>query len=102
MQKKPSNPQPDHNDEERRPQLGQQLGCSLMYIVLAFVGIWLFQAFILRPLAISAAEIPYSEFKQRLEAGQVKEVVLGQSLITGTLVTPTGGKRPSPRCASRP
>ena len=86
MQKKPSNPQPDNNDEERRPQFGQQLGCSLMYIVLAFVGIWLFQAFILRPLAISAAEIPYSEFKQRLEAGQVKEVVLGQSLITGTLV----------------
>ncbi len=86
MQNKPAGQQPrgGDNDESRRPQWGQQIGCSLGYLLIGFVAIWLFQAFILRPLAFSATEIPYSAFKQRLAEGQVAQVVIGQSTITGT------------------
>ena len=74
--------------------MGPQLGCSLVYILLGFVGIWLFQTFILRPVAISQTEIPYSQFKRELSEGRVTEVLVGETRISGVYVDSTGTERP--------
>ncbi len=37
----------------------------------------------------NAGPLPYSDFKQLLHAGKVREVMIGDSFITGTLKTPT-------------
>lgn len=58
---------------------------SAGYLVTALIAMWLFQEFILTPLAIQATEVPYSEFKQKLASGQIVEVLIGETDIMGTM-----------------
>ncbi|MCZ7546864.1 MAG: ATP-dependent zinc metalloprotease FtsH [Anaerolineae bacterium] len=84
MQNRPTGSKPDRNGDnnDQRPKFGPGIGCSLVYILLAFVGIWLFQS-LLRPIAFQATEVPYSAFKQMLEAGRVREATIGVTTIRG-------------------
>ncbi len=65
------------------------------YAAALVVAAWLFQG-VLAPLLIGAAEIPYSEFKAKLAAGDVVEVTLGET-IAGVMKAPAGTSPGPPR-----
>ena len=77
-------------DKERR----RQIGFSVAYILVAMLGIWLFQQLIFRPLVIRWTEVPYSQFLAELNKGNVDEVTLGPERIFYTCCTPPEGDRP--------
>jgi hypothetical protein len=66
------------------------------------IGVWLLQA-VVAPLLPRAAEIPYSEFKVKLAAGQVTDVTLGTP-IEGVMKAPKarhpGRRQPGSRPAA--
>ncbi|MBI2186758.1 MAG: ATP-dependent metallopeptidase FtsH/Yme1/Tma family protein [Acidobacteria bacterium] len=47
--------------------------------------IWLFQQFMASPLLFQALDIPYSDFRARVKAGQLVEVTIGGQRITGEM-----------------
>ena len=61
---------------EDQPSRRSQIPGWLPYAAAALIGVWLLQA-VVGPLLPRAAEIPYSEFKMKLAAGQVTDVTLG-------------------------
>jgi cell division protease FtsH len=63
---------------ERRP-----FPPGIGYLGVALVVVWLLQA-VVNPLLPRPAEIPYSEFKAKLAAGQINDVTLGAE-ITGLM-----------------
>jgi cell division protease FtsH len=73
-------------DEDRQTQLKRQFRGGLAYLGAALVGILLLQT-VLAPLMPRSAEIPYSEFKTKLAAGQIVDVTLG-SQIQGVMKNP--------------
>ncbi|GAP15677.1 membrane protease FtsH catalytic subunit [Longilinea arvoryzae] len=74
----------DSNNEIRK----RQLNFGLSYLFVALIGMWLFQQFILTPLMIREIEIPYSELKAKIKAGDVIELTLGTDRIVGTMKNP--------------
>ena len=86
MNKKPNSTKPDPEEEKKRQErLRHQMNFSLSYLVIGLIGLWLFQQFVLAPLAVRETEIPYSEFKTKLTAGQIVNVTIGDSTITGAM-----------------
>ncbi|MBZ5556174.1 MAG: ATP-dependent zinc metalloprotease FtsH [Acidobacteriia bacterium] len=73
-------------DEDPQTQLKRQLRGGIAYLGAALIGVWLLQM-VMGPLMPRAAEIPYSEFKTKLAAGQVIDVTLG-SQIQGVMKNP--------------
>ncbi len=71
-----------------QPSRNSQIPSWLPYVAAALMGVWLLQALV-APLVPRAAEIPYSEFKVKLAAGDVTEVTLG-TLIEGVMKDPEG------------
>jgi len=63
----------------------KQLRFSAIYLVVALLGMWLFQVLIFQPLLLEAQEVPYSVFRSDVAAGHVKEVTIGQERIFFTL-----------------
>ena len=63
------------------PRRQKQVKFSLWYIVFALVGMWLFQTLIFQPMVIQRTEVPYSEFLERIEAGQILAVTLDEERI---------------------
>jgi cell division protease FtsH len=55
---------------------------TLTYLLIGFLGIWLFQELVYRPRVIRRAEVPYSQFRQDLEEGRVTRVDLSGDRIT--------------------
>jgi cell division protease FtsH len=93
-ERKPASRKTDPEEEKkRREQMQRQMRTSLGYLIAALVGMWLFQEFILGPLAIRATEISYSEFKRKLADGQVVDVEIGVNDIVGSLKSPESGKK---------
>ncbi len=74
---------PKKSEQELRRR---QSGFMLSYVLVALLAMWLFQQLVLSPAMLRQIEIPYSEFKTRLKAGQVADVTLGTEQITGTIV----------------
>ena len=74
-----------------------QIPSWLPYAAAALIGVWLLQA-VVAPLLPRAAEIPYSEFKTKLAAGQVTDVTLGTP-IEGVMKNPEGQ---TPRAGDNP
>lgn len=72
-------------DKKRREQVERQLKVALSYLISNLIGLWLFQMFILTPLMNQALEIPYSEFKTKLKAGEITAVTLSDTRITGEM-----------------
>jgi cell division protease FtsH len=72
----------EQNDKDLRDK---QIKFLVTYLLFGFIGMWLFQQFILSPLMIQATQIPYSEFKAKIHLGEIVSVTLGQDRITGTM-----------------
>ena len=68
----------------------RQLRFSAIYLVVALLVIWLFQTFIFGPLIINRQEVPYSQFRQDLEAGNVVEVLFSGDRIFYVWRGPSG------------
>ncbi len=55
-------------DKKRR----RQVQFSVLYVLVAVVGVWLSQQLIFRPLVIRWTEVPYSQFLNELEDGNTQ------------------------------
>jgi cell division protease FtsH len=88
----------DDKDKDGKKQKGEprsrQVQYALSYLIFNLIGLWLFQQFILGPLAVQEISIPYSEFKTRLSAGEIDDVTLGSDRIVGTLTNEDGEETP--------
>ena len=98
---------PDQEDEkERQEQMARQMRYGITYILVGLVVLWLFQQFILGPLSVRSVDIPYSEFRQKLAAGQILTAEIGSSAIIGEMKDPSAGSKsdakptPAPTIAS--
>ncbi len=69
----------------------KQIQFSVVYLIVAMLGMWLFQELIFRPLLIRQTEVPYSQFLDQLEAGEVETVTLGGERIIYTTRQDTEG-----------
>jgi cell division protease FtsH len=74
-------------NEDRPTQFKRQLWSGLVYLAAALLGVWVLQT-LAGPLRPRPTEIPYSEFKTKLAAGQIVDVTLG-SQIQGVMKNPT-------------
>ncbi len=83
--RKPGPQKPEQDDETKREAQQRQMRYMLTYILVGFLVLWLFQQFILGPMALQAVEIPYSEFRAKLAAGDIIEVTIGQNDILGQM-----------------
>ena len=72
----------------------RQIGFSVIYVLVALLGIWLFQQLIFRPLVIRWTEVPYSQFLAQLQEGNIDEVTLGADRIFYTCCEPPEGDKP--------
>ena len=88
MNSKRDMPGKNRNEEENRRNSRHRLVRDLVvYLVTGLIVVWLYQQFILTP-AMKIENIPYSEFKAKLKAGQIVSVTLGDTHIAGTLKNP--------------
>jgi len=97
--KKPVPPKPDPEEEKkRREQIRRQMGFSISYVLIGMVVLWLFQEFILTPMLVQqAVELPYSEFRRKLAAGEIVSVTIGETDIVGRMRSPApAGQNPDP------
>lgn len=86
--KKTASQNDDDGGKDKEAQRRAQLSFVVSYIVFALVGVWLFQQFVLGPLAVQQTQIPYSEFKAKIASGEIVNVTLGQQRIEGTMKNP--------------
>jgi cell division protease FtsH len=92
MNKKGKTPQQDPNEEKKRQENSQrQMKFGVSYLITSLIALWLFQQFILAPLAIQATAIPYSEFKTKLKAGEVSQITITDTRIIGQMKNPSFG-----------
>ena len=92
MNKKFKIPQQDPEQEKkRRENIQRQLKFGFSYFISSLIGLWLFQQFILAPLAIQATKIPYSEFKTKLAAGEVSQITITDTRLVGEMKNPSSG-----------
>jgi cell division protease FtsH len=92
----PTPQKPDNDDEEkRRAQMQRQMRFSLGYIITALITLWLFQEFILAPLLNQQArQLDYSDFRQKLAAGQIVSVIIGPNDVLGQMKNPDPKAKP--------
>jgi cell division protease FtsH len=76
------------DDKKQKERRDKQLRFLISYILFSLVGLWLFQDLILNPLVIHETQIPYSEFKSKLDTGQIINVTLEQDRIVGAMKNP--------------
>src|SRR5262245_8555247 len=58
---------------------------SVGSILTSLLVLWLFQEFVVGPLVTRAHQIPYSEFRTKLKAGQLIDVTIGSPRIVGQM-----------------
>ncbi|MGA2451655.1 MAG: ATP-dependent zinc metalloprotease FtsH [Polyangiaceae bacterium] len=63
-------------------------------VLFGLLTLWAFQQFVLVPIAMQKEQVPYSEFKQKLRAGQVVDATIGSSRIVGHLKNSHSDKDP--------
>ena len=95
MDQRESSPgKPDHDDKKKRQeQQNRQIRYGFSYLITSLIALWLFQIFVLTPLA-RRSEIPYSEFKKKMADGQIVEVTIGQQGIAGQMKNPKADASP--------
>lgn len=101
MEKKDRKPDADE-EKERQEQMARQMRYGVTYILVGLVVLWLFQQFILGPLSARTTEIPYSEFREKLAAGQVTAVEIGSAAIVGTFRNLGASSSAQPTAAATP
>jgi len=94
-QRQSSPGKPDHDDKKKREeQQNRQIRYGFSYLITTLIALWLFQIFVLTPLA-RRSEVPYSEFKKKLADGQIVEVTIGQQGIAGQMKNPKADGSPA-------
>lgn len=89
MDNKSPLPQPDPNDDKKqRNQWQRQMRTYVGYAISGLLIMWLVQQFFLSPTLQRTSEISYSTFKQKLAGGQIVDVIIGDSSLTGTMSNP--------------
>jgi cell division protease FtsH len=63
----------------------RQFWFSVTYIVMALVGLYLFQQFVIGPLTSPTVNLEYSQFKTDVANHQITTAVIGASRITGEM-----------------
>jgi cell division protease FtsH len=96
--KKPSMPLNDHaaegqgdeksKEKAKQEQWKKQTQSGIIYLIINLIGLWFFQQFLLNPLVIRETQIPYSEFKSKIQSGQIVSVTLGTDRYVGTMKNP--------------
>ncbi len=76
------------DDKKNQEQRQKQINFVISYLLSGLIGMWLFQDLILRPFVFQQVEIPYSEFKAKIDSKQIVSVTLGQDRIVGTMANP--------------
>jgi len=90
MNKKPNSSKPDPEEEKKKQdRMRHQMNFSLSYLVIGLIGLWLFQQFVLTPLAVRETEIPYSDFKAKISSGEISDLTIGDSRIIGSMKNPS-------------
>ncbi|NLO28826.1 MAG: ATP-dependent zinc metalloprotease FtsH [Actinobacteria bacterium] len=90
----PGAPPQTPNDDNRRQETGRRVWHFVAYIVVALIALYLFQQYLIGPMAAPSNPLEYSEFKAAVTAGQIRKAVIGENQITGTMADPrstTGG-----------
>ncbi|MFN8487435.1 MAG: ATP-dependent zinc metalloprotease FtsH [Caldilineaceae bacterium] len=96
MSKPPSRFKNEQDEEkERQERMQRQMRSAIGYVLAGLIILWLFQEFILGPLALRATEISYSEFRQKLTAGQLVNLTIGDTIITGEMKNPQANATPA-------
>jgi len=75
------------DEKKRQAQSRRQFHFGISYLITSIIVVWLFQLFVLTPLT-NNTELPYSEFKTQLAAGQVVKVTIGERGIVGEMKPP--------------
>jgi cell division protease FtsH len=75
-------------NKQDKPPLKQNFGFDILYFLAAMFAVLLIRDFLVATTHVR--EIPYSEFKQRLDKGELKDLIVGPAQITGTLLTAAG------------
>jgi cell division protease FtsH len=77
----------DHDDKKKRQeQSRRQWNFVITYLITGLIVLWLFQLFVLAPTR--GTEIPYSEFKTKVAAGQIVKATIGERGIVGEMKNP--------------
>ena len=90
----PPKPAPGKDDNDKQDLNQRRMRYSVTYIITSLIALWLFQQFVLMPLLVQATEIPYSDFKTKLVAGEVTKAYINDTVITGEM------KNPDPKAAA--
>jgi hypothetical protein len=72
----------------RDARTNRQGVCSLGFILASLLAIWLFQEVVVSTMQVHAREIPCSEFREMLKAGQIVAFTAGRPRITGVMMNP--------------
>ena len=78
----------DDEDKNKQELREKQARAWISYFLVNLLVLWLFQQFILRPLVVRETQIPYSEFKSKIAAGEIVNVTLDTDRIVGTMKNP--------------
>jgi cell division protease FtsH len=73
----------------------KQVRFSLLYFIIALIGLWLLQTLVFQPLLVRQEEVPYSQFRQDLQNGYIKTVTLDSSRIFYTLYSASDAQAPA-------
>lgn len=71
----------DKKTNKKPKKLERRIHFSLWYVLFGIVAMYLLETFLLKQ---TIERISYSEFKQMVKRGQIKESLIGQEKITGT------------------
>jgi len=83
----PSPKEHDRDDKKKRQeQSRRQWNFVITYLMTGLIVLWLFQLFVLAPTR--GTEIPYSEFKTKVAAGQIVKATIGERGIVGEMRNP--------------
>jgi cell division protease FtsH len=79
----------------------KQVRFSLLYFIIALVGLWLLQTLVFQPLLVRQEQVPYNQFRQDLANGYIKTVTIDSSRIFYTLYSASDSNAPKDLPASR-
>jgi cell division protease FtsH len=85
-----ANETPSEPGEDKQPRAPWQrrLRTYIGYALTGLLVFWLYEQFFLTPRLLQTSEIAYSDFKQKLAAGQIVTAEIGESSLTGTMNPP--------------
>jgi len=72
-----------NQQQPQKPKIKREFGFDILYFLAALFAVLLIRDFLVATSHVR--EIPYSEFKQLLDKGEVKDLVVGPARITGTI-----------------